>query len=155
MREPRSDVPTIIARSCPSGGRVVYFAGDVGRCCGRRALPDHAELLANAVRWAAGDMMPLRVEGPGYLDCHLYRQTGRWIVHLINLSGCNLWPGYLEEHLPVGPIRVAVRVDDVVPQRAQLRVSQQNGDVRVAEGWATVELASLVDHELIVLDAGS
>lgn len=152
MREPESDVPAIVAREHPSGGRVVYFAGDVDRCCGRRALPDHAHVLANAVRWAAGDTIPLRVDGPGYLDCHLYRQPGRLLVHVVNLSGCNLWPGYLEEHLPVGPIRVAVRVNDVVPQHAMLRVYQQDVDVQVSNGWATIVLKSLVDHELVVLE---
>ena len=152
MREPRSDVPAIVVRQHPSGGRMVYFAGDVDRCCGRRALPDHADLLTNAVRWAAGDRFPLRIEGPGYLDCHLYRQTGRLLVHIVNLSGCNPWPGYLEEHLPVGPVRVAVRLDDsFVPQSALLRVTDEATPLTVADGWATVELASLVDHELIVL----
>jgi hypothetical protein len=153
MRAPETEVPAIVAREHPSGGRVVYLAADVDRCYGRRGLPDHGDLLANAVRWAARDQFPLRVDGPGYVDCHLYRQEGRRILHLINLSGCNAWPAYLEEHLPVGPLRVSMRLDGAfIPRRAQLRVSETPVDLRIAEGWAAVELPTLVDHELIVFE---
>ena len=99
------------ADDAQSWGRLVYLAADVDRCYGRRGLPDHGTLLAKAARWAAGEGIPLRVEGPGFIDCHLYRQEGRLILHLVNLSGCDAWPAYLEEHLPVGPLRVSVRLD--------------------------------------------
>ena len=39
----------------------------------RDNLPDHGNLLANLVPLAGGDI-PLAVEGPGLIDCHLYRQ---------------------------------------------------------------------------------
>ena len=127
--------------------RLVYLAADVDRCYGRRGLPDHGTLLANAVRWAARDRMPLRIEGPGYVDAHLYRQQDRLILHLINLSGCSAWPAYLEEHLPVGPLRVSVRVaPGWTPRRALLRVAESATDLHLADGWATVELPALVDH---------
>ena len=153
MRAPDSGIPAVVVREHPSGGRTVYLAADVDRCYGRRGLPDHGDLLANAVRWAARDTFPLRVDGPGYVDCHLYRQEGRLILHLINLSGCNAWPAYLEEHLPVGPLRVSVRLDgDWTPSSTQRRVDDAPLDLQIADGWATVELPTLVDHELIVLE---
>jgi len=31
--------------------------------------------------------MQLSVEGPGPIDCHLYQQPGRLILHLVNLTG--------------------------------------------------------------------
>jgi hypothetical protein len=72
---------------------------------------------------------------------------------LVNLNGCNAWPAYLEEHLPVGPLRVSVRLEEgLIPQRALLRVTNQTAEVRVSDGWAIVELPALVDHELIVLE---
>lgn len=153
MRAPASGAPAIVVREHPAGGRVVYLAADVDRCYGRRGLPDHGDLLANAVRWAACDTFPLRVEGPGYVDGHLYRQQGRLILHLINLSGCNAWPAYLEEHLPAGPLHVSVRLEgDLMPTSAQLRVSETPVDLHIGGGWATVELPTLVDHELILFE---
>jgi hypothetical protein len=155
MRVSETDIPALVVREHLAGGRIVYLAADIDRCYGRRGLPDHGDLLAHAVRWAARDACPLRVEGPGTVDCHLYRQEGRLILHLVNLSGCNAWPAYLEEHLPVGPLRVSVRLDSAddpsfEPQRALLRVSESSVDLNVDEGWATVELPMLVDHELVV-----
>ena len=148
-----TDVPAIVVREHPAGGRIVYLAADVDRCYGRRGLPDHGDLLANAVRWALRYAVPLRVAGPGYVDCHLYRQEGRLILHLINLSGCNAWPAYLEEHLPAGPLHVSVRLaGDFTPASARLRVSETPVDLHISDGWAAVELPTLVDHELIVFE---
>ncbi len=151
MHEPRTDIPAIVVREHPAGGRIVYFAADIDRCYGRQHLPDHANLLANAVRWAARDTLPLTVEGPGYLDCHLYRQKGRVILHIVNLSACRAWPGYIEETLPVGPLRITLRLDDGFrPQRAALQVSMLTLPVRITENLALVELPAIVDHEMLV-----
>lgn len=152
MREPLTDIPAVLAGEYPSGGRIVYFAGDVDRCYGRSHLPDHGELLANAVRWAAHEEFPVKVEGPGYLDCRLYRGSGRLILHIVNLSGCNQYPGYVEEFLPVGPISVSVRHGSHIPQRALLRVYGGEAKPEVSGEWATVRIDRITDHELIVFE---
>jgi hypothetical protein len=151
MREPRTGIPAIVVREHPAGGRIVYFAADLDRCYGRHRLPDHGDLLAHAVRWAARDTLPLSVEGPGFLDCHLYRQRGRRIVHLVNLSAARAWPDYVEEMLPAGPVRVALRLDNgFTPQQVALRVSEQTLPVDIAVGHAIVELPAIADHELLI-----
>lgn len=161
MRQPTSDLPAIVVQEHPAGGRIAYFAADIDRCYGRRGLPDHGQLLINAIHWAAQSDFPVKVEGPGFIDCHLYRQEGRLILHLVNLSGCNV-PGYLEEHLPVGPLKIAINfmgrgktrmdADQMLVQNATCRVSGETLPLNVADGWAHFELQSLVDHELIVLE---
>jgi hypothetical protein len=154
MRQPSSDLPGIVAWEHPAGGRVVYFTADIDRCYGRRGLPDHGQLLVNAIRWAAKDHFPLQVDGPGFVDCHLYRQDKRLILHLVNLSGCNV-PGYLEEHLPVGPMHVAVRIPvGMAAQYATCRVTGESLALTVVDGWVRCELPSLSDHELIVFASG-
>ncbi len=151
MHEPRTDIPAMVVREHPAGGRIVYLAADIDRCYGRQRLPDHGDLLANAVRWAARDALPLTVEGPGYLDCHLYRQEGRFILHIVNLSACRAWPGYIEEALPVGPIRVTLRLNDgFKPQHVSLQVSTLKLPVHMTDGQATVELPAITDHELLI-----
>jgi hypothetical protein len=151
MREPATDIPAIVAQERPEGGRTLYLAADIDRVYGARRLPDHGRLLANCVRWAT-DELPLRVEGPGYLSCHLYRQEGRLLLHILNLSGANEWPAYVEEHLPVGPLRVGVRWDGADRARASLRVAGGACDCAVAEGWAWIELERVMDHELMVFE---
>jgi hypothetical protein len=152
MREPRTDIPAILAGKHASGGRIFYFAGDTDRCYGRTHLPDLGDLLAGAVKWTAADKIPLKVEGPGYLDCKLYRQSGRLILHLVNLSGTNQNPGYVEEFLPVGPITVSVKTDSFVPKYVRLKVRGIEIQPEINNDWATFQVDSLIDHELIILE---
>jgi hypothetical protein len=90
------------------------------------------------------------VEGPGYLDCNLYVQEKRLILHIINLTGCNQYPGYVEEYVPVGPLTIAVKVPGFSPERAHLRVSGRQLQPVIESGWAKIQLESLTQHELIV-----
>ena len=158
MRQPATDRPVIVARQHAGGGRVVYFAGDIDRCYGRRGLPDHGALLANAARWALGGDLPFTVTGPGYVDAHLYRQARRedefrLILHLVNLSGCST-PGYLEEHLPVGPLQVAVKLPPGCRvQRVVRRVAGGDLSFTAAGGQVRFEVPLLVDHEVVVVEA--
>ncbi|MFH5181617.1 hypothetical protein ACHHV8_02685 [Paenibacillus sp. TAB 01] len=152
VREPHTDIPVMLAGEHPAGGRIFYFAGDVDRSYGRTFLPDLGDLLANAVKWAANDSLPVKIEGPGYLDCKLYKQDGRWILHIVNLSGTNQNPGYVEEFLPVGPLKVSIRTGETAPQRALLRVAGTELKPAAADGWTTLQLDSVVSHELIVLE---
>ncbi len=152
MREPKTDIPAILAGEHASGGRIVYFAGDVDRCYGRIHLPDLGDLLANAVRWAAADTLPLKVSGPGYIDCKLYRQEGRYILHLVNLSGCNQYPGYVEEYLPVGPINISIKADGLKPSGAGLKAAGKHIKPELENGWIRLTLDTLESHEMIVIE---
>ncbi|TVY11026.1 alpha-amylase family protein [Paenibacillus cremeus] len=152
VRERETDIPVLLAGEHASGGRIVYLAGDVDRCYGRTHLPDQGDLLANAVKWAAADVLPMQVEGPGYLDCKLYRQDDRFIVHVLNLSGANQDPGYLEEHYPVGQITISIQMDDFVPASVQCKVSGQQVVPEIRGSKVTVRIDSITDHELLILE---
>ena len=75
-------------------------------------------------------------------------------MHLVNLSGCpSNSSGYLEEHLPVGPLQIAARLPEGLhPQRAVCRVTGEVLSLSVENGWAHFSLPQLIDHELIVLE---
>jgi hypothetical protein len=154
MREPRTEIPTIITDELPSGGRIAYFAGDIGTVFGRWRIPDHGDLLVNAVQWCARDNLPLRIEGPGYLDCHLYRQDNRLILHIINLSGRRMWPGYVEEDLPVGPLQVTIPLPEDVPHpnEAVGKVSNQPFMMDNVARKVIFSIPSIQLHELVVLE---
>ena len=91
MRVARTDTPALVLSERQGGARCAYLAGDVDRLFARHYLPDHGNLLANVVRWASSDRIPLRVEGKGLVDCHLYRQDNRLILHLVNLTSAGAW----------------------------------------------------------------
>ncbi|SFK79028.1 Beta-galactosidase trimerisation domain-containing protein [Paenibacillus sp. 1_12] len=152
VREPHTDIPVMFTGEHASGGRLFYFAGDIDRCYGRTHLPDLGDLLAHAVQWAAADKTPVKIQGPGYLDCKLYRQGERLLLHVINLSGTNQTHGYIEEFLPIGPIQISFKVDGWIPQRASLRVSHVEIKPEAKDSWATIQIDSIVSHEFVVLE---
>jgi hypothetical protein len=147
----RSDQPVVLAGVTPYGGRVVYLAGDIDRRYGHANIPDHGDLLTSCIRWALNGKSVLSVKGGGYLDCKLYRQNDNYLLHVGNLSGLNQWPGYVEEHYPVGPLEIAVKVDDLDIKTAECRVSGNCIDVNVKNNWASFVLDKVVNHELVIL----
>jgi hypothetical protein len=153
MREPRTTIPGLIVRTAARGSRIAYLPADLDRRYGRDHLPDHGDLLANLVHWASGDTLPLTVQGPGLIDCHLYRQQNRLILHLVNLTSAGTWRGPVEELIPVGPLRVQVRLPEGIrSSRMKLLVSQQRPSLTLEEGGAVFQLPTLLDHEVIVLE---
>jgi hypothetical protein len=152
-KEPRTSQPALVLRETPSGGRIAYLPADLDRRFARHNFPDHGDLLANLVRWALGNDLPLRVEGPGLIDCHLYRQSGRLVLHLVNLTSAGAWRPPLHELIPVGPLRVAVRLPEGMrARRMRQLVSPKQASLRPEHGWARLEIASILDHEVIVIE---
>jgi len=151
MREPRTDIPGLVL-SQHGRARVAYLPADLDRQYARQLLPDHAALLANIVRWAAEGSLPLEVEGTGLIDCHLYRQEGRLILHLVNLTSEATWRAPLHELIRVGHLTVKLRLPPGMRQpTARLLVSEAARPVAVQDGMAVIEIPSILDHELLVL----
>ena len=152
MREPATNIPALVL-SERAKSRVAYMPADIDRRFSRQHLPDHGDLLANVIRWAAADDIPLAVEGPGLIDCHLYTQGSRVIVHLVNLTSAGTWRAPVEELIPVGPVKVTVRLPETASGRsARLLVSKAARVGTVSQGKATIEIGSILDHEVIVIE---
>lgn len=151
MQEPRSDVPALVLRET-AGGRVAYMAADVDRCLGRHGLPDHARLLANVIRWVAADDVGLEVRGDGLLDCQVYQQEGRTILHLVNLTGTVGSRGPVSELVPVGPLQVRVpRTGDTDPLVHLLVAGENCEALQEADGWVSFTIPRITDHEVVVV----
>ncbi len=152
MRVSKTDIPGLIVNEPPNAGRVAWLAADLDRRYARDNLPDHADLLANLVRWVARDDIPLTVTGPGLFDCHLYRQPARLVLHLVNLTNPGACRAPVEELVAVGPIQVAIRMPDGIAAR-ELRLLVAGGSLapQVQAGWIRFELKSVLDHEVVVI----
>lgn len=151
MREPKTDIPGLVVNTA-SGGRVAFLPADIDRQFSRYNLPDHGNLLANLIRWSSGDNIPLTVDGHGLIDCHLYRQSGRFILHLVNLTSAGTWRQPVEELIPVGPLRISVKLNDHVRgNRILSLVSKQKISASVEKGWCHFEVESVLDHEVLVI----
>jgi hypothetical protein len=147
-----SDTPVILAGQTPYGGRAVYFAADIDRRYGFTRIPDLGDILANAVFWAVGNDIPYVVKGPGRLDCKLYQQNDRYIMHILNLSGLNNWPEGVEEYYPVGPIEVSIEVGNDLVTSVSLKGSGKEIPFIKANGWVTFKIDTIKEHELIILE---
>jgi hypothetical protein len=147
MRTPNTDIPGLVFK-----GRVAYLPADLDRRYARENLPDHADLLANLVRWSSAGRIPLGVRGAGLVDCQLYHQPGRVILHLVNLISAGTWRGPIDELIPIGPLQVKVKLPaDVKGRTAQLLVAGRTTPASTAQGWATLDVKSILDHEVVVI----
>jgi len=152
MREPKTDIPGLVLRNAGSS-RIAYLPADIDRRFARENLSDHGNLLANLFRWAGGGNIPLAVEGPGLVDCNLYRQPGRLILHVVNLTSAGTWRAPIDELIPIGPFRLRVRLSGGASGRnVRLLVARKPAAVKVAGGWAEFEIASILDHEVAVIE---
>jgi hypothetical protein len=152
MREPVTDIPGVIIRSNPQGARIAFLPADVDGQFGRFNLPDHGNLLANIMRWCAKEDLPMSVEGAGLVDCHLYQQAGRMVLHIVNLTSAATWRQPLDELIAIGPLKVKVKMPKSMSgKNLKLLVSKQQIVPTVASGFSTFEIKSILDHEVIVI----
>jgi hypothetical protein len=151
-RETRTTIPGLVYSDRAS--RVVYMPADIDRRYARDNNPDHGDLLANAVRWAAGeDGVPLKVDGRGLLDWHVYRQTSRLVLHCVNLTNEGAWRAPIDELIPVGPLRVQVRMPDGLrARRVRCLVAGSTPAPRTQGAWTQFDLTSVLDHEVMVIE---
>jgi hypothetical protein len=152
MRVTDTAIPGLVVSQTAAGARIAYLAADLDRRYQRELLPDHARLLANLVRWAAKETLPLTVKGAGLVDCHLYQQKGRLILHMVNLTSAGTWRAPVDELIAIGPLQVLVKLPAGVAGRTAKRlVSAGAATVTVKQGWAEFEVRSILDHEVIVI----
>jgi hypothetical protein len=164
MRIPKTDIPGLIIREAASSsqaagapgtgtGRIVYCPADIDRQYGRSNLPDHGDLLKNIIRWASRGDIPITVEGSGLIDTHLYKQAGRLVLHLVNLTNENTWRQSLDELIPVGPLKVRLKLPQGVNgQKLRALVTAQNISPAVGtDGWCHFTVNRVLDHEVVVI----
>jgi hypothetical protein len=152
MREPSTDIPGIVLSERGSA-RIAYLPADLDRRYASEHLPDHARLLANVVRWAATTDLPLEVTGTGLIDCQLYSQPGRLILHMVNLTSEATWRAPLDELIRVGPFDVVVRWPTLTSRgSARLLVAGKTTKAALSSGRAAFRLDAIDDHEVVVVE---
>lgn len=152
MREPKTDIPGLIVNSVPGGGRVAFLPADLDRQYGRYNLPDHGNLLANIIRWTAKENIPLTVEGSGLIDCNMYRQKGRLVLHIVNLTSAGTWRQPVDEFIQIGPLKITLKLpDDVQGRQVRLLVSESEASASVKNRLCEFTLRSVRDHEVAVI----
>jgi hypothetical protein len=152
MREPKTDIPGLILNTLSNGSRIAFMPADIDRQFARYNLPDHGNILANLIRWASKDNIPLAVEGAGMIDCNIYHQPGRLVLHLTNLTNPGTWRQPIEEYISIGPISVRTKLtEDIKGKNLNLLVSGQKISGTVTNGWIQFKINSILNHEVVVI----
>ncbi len=133
--------------------RVAYFPWDISRTFWEVMVVDHLRLLRNAVRWAANEPPPVEVEGPGVVDVTIWRQRDSMTVHLVNLTNPMMMKGPLREVMPVGPLRVRIRIP-AGGRAKSVRLLTAGTPVRpqTVGGVLSVTVPSVDVHEVVAVD---
>lgn len=152
MRESKTDIPGLILNKTIEGSRIVYMPADLDRQFANRNLPDHGNLLANLVRWASKDEIPLVIECSGLVDCNMYHQPGRLILHITNLTSAGTWRKPMDEYIPIGPISVKIKLtNDVKGGYPNLLVAGKKISAVIKDGWSHFEISLILNHEIVIL----
>lgn len=152
MRVAKTDIPGLVLRTGPGGGRITFMPADLDRRYAKYNLPDHGTLIANLVRWVSKDNIPLAVDGPGLIDCHIYNQENTVIIHIVNLTSAGTWRQPVDEFIPVGPLEISVKAPGQDPVRSvRSLVSGETLKARALDGWCHFTVNSITDHEVVVI----
>jgi hypothetical protein len=151
-RVPRTETREIYLRDL-GRSRVVYIPWDIDRTFWDVMCVDHLQLLRNAVTWASNEPASVEVEGPGVVDVTIWRQQRSMTIHLVNLTNPMMMKGPLREAIPIGPLRVRVRLPaGARPSRAHLLTAGTALGVTPVDGALSVTVPSVEVHEVIAID---
>ncbi|MHC1763695.1 MAG: alpha-amylase family protein [Verrucomicrobiia bacterium] len=136
-----------------TGGRVVYFPGDIDRTFWEVLSVDHLKLLRNAVSWATQEPPLITVTGPGVLDVTVWEQKDSLTIHLVNLTNPMMMKGPVRELIPVGEQQVRLRLPNGTPPgRVLLLAAGKVPAFECEDGQITLNVPSILDHEIVVID---
>jgi hypothetical protein len=147
-----TDKPVITEHKLSGGGKAIYTAWNLDSCYGRSAHPDHGNLLGNIVQYLVGESIPVRVECDAYIDFKVYRQGKRIIIHLINLNYSGFDQGYAEKIIPVGPVKITIRLPEIQVSSVKATEDGQYVKLNTVRDEVILELDSLGIHQLIILE---
>lgn len=156
MRTPRTDIPALVVRETEQGGRLSWLVADLDRCYSRDEHPEHAAVLANAVRWGIGEQPTCLVDGHGLVAASLYEQAGRSILHLTNMVETSRVPGRQDQVVPVGPVRVVLqRPAGTTTAQVELRVSGEKLTIDDESDTLALTVPEVLVHEVVVVSWGA
>ena len=151
--------PFILTNDEGTGGRTVYFAGDMGQSYFISPYQYERKLIANSLRWAAGSVKPpVSVKAPMCVQMTCYEQAteNRVIVHLLNelnTTADRAWPdnnsSMREEVLPIHDIEVLLRGMEL--RRVWLEPMHKELKIKKTPEGVVVTVPKLELHAMVVV----
>ncbi len=115
-----------------------------------RTLPDYAALVTAIVRHASAPVV--ESAAPGLYEATLRRQEGRFILHVVNLTGAMSRP--VEAVVPLRDLGFALHLDGFGAAAGRLRTLRGGAlrDVRGENGTVSFTLDKLEAYEVVVIE---
>jgi hypothetical protein len=86
------------------------------------------------------------------IDCHIYSQGERLVLHFVNLTNAGSWRQPVDELVPVGPLSISVRIPEgIAGNDINLLVSGKKFKAIINGGWSKFEIKTILDHEVAVV----
>jgi hypothetical protein len=146
---PDSREPMLVTREA-GAGRTAFFATQLGRSFTMLHFPPLGDLIADTVRWAAGDDIPLRVEAPATLEVSLRLCDAGVTVHCVNLTGGER---YMREIIPLHDCHFSLREDAGRRFGQAVQVSSGAALPLVHDsGWATITVPVLGAYDILLFE---
>lgn len=136
-------------------GRVVYFSAPIDAVYAEYGHPDYRNLLANAVRWAAGEAPLVEAQAPLGLEI-VPRQSNdgkRLTVHLLNRVSAGRARAksvVVEETIPIP--NLVIHVNDARYTQAALQPGNRPVSLTKSDGQVTVTIPEVRLHDILVLE---
>jgi hypothetical protein len=147
--EPSND-PALAVREF-GGGRVVYFAGDLGAAIHNFHVAEHAQLVENTARALAPPAVVLG-NAPSSVEVVLRSQEGgkRWLLHLVNFTGEMTRP--IRKIVPLRDVRVTVAAEAGVKSARTLVGRRKLAVRRDSAERAAFVIPSMDEYEVVVME---
>ena len=88
------------------------------------------------------------MQAPAHVNCNVYRQEEQYLIQLVNLAGCNVPLGTLEESLPIGPVKVTLQGFDK-ELKAVSCISGKHYEVMQEKDDIVIMIPRLEEQEII------
>ncbi|MEQ1768247.1 MAG: beta-galactosidase trimerization domain-containing protein [Devosia sp.] len=148
-----ADMPAVVTRELPGGGRVVYLPFNIGEIFWEVLNADHATLIENAVRWALKTQPRVEVEGLGIVDIATRAGGDKLSVHLVNLTNPMMMKGPIREAIALAGQMVSVALPEgFASATARLLVSGGAAEVQIGGGRAEVRLPPFLTNEVVLFE---
>jgi len=105
----RTNESAIVVRDVGKS-RLVYIPGNIEATMWLSGHTDLSQLLQNSIRWVAGETVPLRIEGKGFVEAFGWATEPGFAIHILNYTNPNVHRGWVREFYPIGEQKVSFRL---------------------------------------------
>jgi hypothetical protein len=148
---PHTNEPAVVVRE-RGRSRLAYFPGDIEATMWLSGHTDLSRLLQNAIRWVAGENVPITIEGKGLIEAFAWTTGPGFAVHVLNYTNPNAHRGWVREFFPVGEQKVRFRLPSKRNvTRVQLLRAEQDIPFHIADGIVEFTIPSIGSYEVAAL----